>query len=117
MIREHDTAITEEQAIKAGGKLWGKYGKKRAYFNELENAIGLEINYYNTGNISSASLRGEKISNTKAGKILFMLNDAKVWYDFADNKFHGKADYGTRASDVTMEEVIASVEKMVANTL
>ena len=49
--------------------LWEKYNKRRLYL-DFAKIINLEVNRYNTGNISSAFLDGEKISNSKAYKYL-----------------------------------------------
>ena len=51
------------------GKIWEKYGKRRVYI-QIETALNIDVQYYNTGNISSASMNGEGISNSKAQKIL-----------------------------------------------
>lgn len=54
-------------------------GQTRHYINDwAEQAFGLEIARYNTGNISSAALNGERISNTKAARL-----GGKVWADEA----------------------------------
>lgn len=49
----------------------------RVYVNCWEEAIGLEVDYYNSGNIKRATLDGEKISNSAARRIL----SGKVWFD------------------------------------
>ena len=50
----------------------GKYGKKRIYFNDnqLAKVFGLVVARYKSGAIKNAELNGEKISNSKAGKII-----------------------------------------------
>lgn len=60
--------ITREQMIAIGGKLWND----RVYLNEPVWApmIELEIERYRTGNISSATLGGQRISNAKATRYL-----------------------------------------------
>ena len=50
-------------------KLREKYNKRRLYL-DFAKIINLEVDRYNTGNISSAFLDGEKISNSKAYKYL-----------------------------------------------
>jgi len=72
-----------------GGKLWEKHGKCRVYFEGayIANDYGLEWTRYNTGNISSASLNGERISNSECRRILDFFT-GKFWFDFADNDFH-----------------------------
>ena len=49
--------------------LWEKYNKRRLYL-DFAKIINLQVDRYNTGNISSAYLEGEKISNSKASKYL-----------------------------------------------
>ena len=65
--------ITDNQVEKIlsmnAGKIWEKYGKRRVYI-QIETALNIDVQYYNTGNISSASMNGEGISNSKAQKIL-----------------------------------------------
>lgn len=64
---------TEQKLIDCGEFIWEKYGKRRIYLNTAESFktfFGFEFSKYNSGNISRASLNGEKISNSKAAKIL-----------------------------------------------
>ncbi len=65
--------ITDKQVEKIlsmnAGKIWEKYGKRRVYI-QIETALNMDVQYYNTGNISSASINGEGISNSKAQKVL-----------------------------------------------
>ena len=59
-----------QQLIKDNShNLWEKYNKRRLYL-DFAKIINLEVDRYNTGNISSAYLEGEKISNSKASKYL-----------------------------------------------
>lgn len=69
--------ITREQMIAIGGKPWQpKQGPERIYLNEWHEMAGLEIERYHTGNIKSAYLDGEKISNIKA----YNLANGKVYF-------------------------------------
>jgi len=52
--------------------------QQRRYLDGWEQAIGLEIHRYHTGNVSSATLDGKHISNTEAR---FM--SGKAWLDDA----------------------------------
>lgn len=61
--------------------LWEKYNKRRLYL-DFAKIINLEVDRYNTGNISSAFLEGEKISNSKAYKYL----QGKAYIDLNTNK-------------------------------
>jgi len=94
-----------ETLVKIGGKEWQKNGKHRVYFNDLEGLAGLECSHYNTGNISSARLNGERISNSSARKIGQALCSAKIWYDVADQEFH----YSTYGGETIAREIIAEI--------
>lgn len=65
---------TPEQMINAGGSEWrSRDGSKyRVYFDVRAWAplIGLDVSYYNTGHISGATLDGEIVSNSRAGRIM-----------------------------------------------
>lgn len=79
--------MTLEEALKIGDE-WKNEKFHRIYFNGksfyevLEMEIGLSITRYGTGNISSASLNGEKISNGKAFKMI----PRKIYFDVNSNK-------------------------------
>ena len=84
------TQITDpmtRDALKKLGSEWGKSGKHRVYFNDLPELYGLDVRYYNTGNVSSATLDGEAISNSEAKRLLNRLT-GKFYFDFADGRFH-----------------------------
>jgi ArsR family metal-binding transcriptional regulator len=61
--------IIQELIKDKSNNIWEKYNKKRLYL-EWTKLVNLEIHRYNTGNISTAYLDGEKISNSKAYKYL-----------------------------------------------
>ena len=67
-----------QKAVELGGKLWNE---KRVYLNssEVKKIIGLEVSRYGTGNISGASINGEKCSNSRARKILNELEFGKSY--------------------------------------
>lgn len=79
------------EKLKKLGSEWEKEGYHRIYFNDLCELYGLELGYYNTGNISWASLDGEHISNSRARKIKNVLDFAKIYYDLnlGEFKFSG----------------------------
>jgi hypothetical protein len=84
----------ESKLIKAGGKEWQKGDKHRIYFNtrETSEAIGLKVDFYKTGNVSSATINGDHISNSRARGILFDLQNGGFHYDFLDSKFHWRSE-------------------------
>lgn len=73
MTSNQDTMI--QALIDLGGSRWTKGSYDRIYFNA--KALGLRCSYYKTGNISSATLGGEHISNSCARQ----LKAAKTFYD------------------------------------
>ena len=86
-----DMVLHEGVVPLIGGKKWvSSTGEVRYYFNDLENLVGLNLTFYGTGNISGATFNGERISNSKAKKILSSLIGAKVWYSQKDGKIHWK---------------------------
>jgi len=70
---------TAEQIIRIGGKEWRKHGKHRVYINApvLRHLLDLRVEYYNTGNIKHAELRGQHISNAEARRIL----DSEIYWE------------------------------------
>lgn len=72
-----------------GGSEWMKNGMHRVYFNDLPALYGLSCEHYGTGNISSAKLNGEGISNSHARKLISALS-GKFWYDVTSGTFQGQ---------------------------
>ncbi len=73
--------------LAAGGKRWSKYGKDRIYIDVT--TLGLEVEYYKTGNVSSAAWQGETISNADGRRLLC----SKVYVDCTDGSLHVDTDY------------------------
>ncbi|MFX1478316.1 MAG: DUF5661 family protein [Promethearchaeota archaeon] len=92
---EKDQKIIQTLEV-AGGNHWQKYGKNRVYFDapHLAKEMGYEWSNYKTGNISSATYKGEKISNSEMRRVLNDL-DCKLYYDLDDDKFHYQSGVGT----------------------
>lgn len=105
-----------EQLVQVGGKLWEKGNMRRVYFNDLAEWYGLDCSYYNSGNISSARLDGEPISNSQARRIAGELAMAKFWYDLCEGTFYGR---GLDADDIDLlaariRERVATLTEQVA---
>lgn len=83
--------ISEETINKFYGKLWEKNGIRRVYFNALEELFGLTISRYSSGNISSATLDGDSISNSDAKAFVAITNTGKFYYDL--NTLHLVAEH------------------------
>ena len=81
--------------VAAGGRRWQKNGKDRVYLPEaaLATALGLRTTHYGTGNISSATMNGERIANGRARDILSALAGAKFWYDVDSDQFHWATEW------------------------
>ena len=84
--------MTNLTTLESHGNLWEKEGMKRLYFNSafLAELLDFSFSRYGTGNISGASLKGAKLSNTKARKLLTQLDTGKCWYAYHDDSFHTK---------------------------
>lgn len=71
-----------------GGRRWQKNGMDRVYLNNWAEYAGLDLTYYNSGNISSASLGGRGIANGRAYNILGLVD--KLYFDALDGSLHVK---------------------------
>tara|TARA_R100001015_G_C4621950_1_gene179269 strand:+ start:1097 stop:1393 length:297 start_codon:yes stop_codon:yes gene_type:complete len=80
--------------------LWENYNKRRLYL-DWTKLVNLEIDRYNTGNISSAFLEGEKISNSKAYKYL----QGKAFIDLNTNKL--ECQYMNSEMILLLEETLS----------
>ena len=89
---------------------WEKNNTHRFYVNDVSNRLGLETSRYNTGNISHATLNGEKISNTKAAKLLSRCADTKIWWDVPTGKWQVKKS----ALGLTQEEISTVIDSIEA---
>ena len=58
-----------EELEKRGFNRWAKGDMDRLYFN-VEKSEYLDVDYYKSGNVSSAYLEGERISNAEAYRIM-----------------------------------------------
>lgn len=76
-------ALTAEEAVAAYPRIAGirawvpNRGAPRYYINNWPDLAGWNVAHYKTGNISSAVVRGERISNTQARARL----DARAWIE------------------------------------
>ena len=90
-MNEQETIRTLEEN---GGKLWEKADKRRVYFDAgvIASALGYSWSKYKSGQVSSATLSGERISNSEMKRVLDSLVYSKFWYDLTDGRFHWRAD-------------------------
>ena len=102
------------EILKELGNEWQKGEKRRIYFNSLGMFYGIETGRYNSGNISSATLNGERISNSEAKRILGRLLDCKVWYDVTDGKFWKSTPKGDNTAVQMCDVIIERIKQFVA---
>ena len=78
-----------------GGKLWERGDKHRVYFDTgmMLGRVGLDVETYKTGNISSAHFQGERISNSEAKRMIGAYRWAKLYYDLPRGKFYTSDPY------------------------
>lgn len=94
---------------RAETRLWIKpdTGEERHYLQNWREAIGLKVDWYNTGNIKSACLDGQWISNTRASRITM-----KPWFD-SDGKLHVdsfSSGRGTISLDEAKQRILQYVQ-------
>jgi len=94
------TQETISALVENGGREWQKGDLHRVYFNAaaIARLAGYEWETYNTGNLCTASLDGDAVSNNEMFKVLGALNDGKFWYDVPTGKFWSKC-ISTRAKN------------------
>jgi hypothetical protein len=63
------TPIPDEHAALIGRR-WERNGTVRYYINDWHTLVGLDVEFYGTGNVRSATFQGEPVSNTKATRLL-----------------------------------------------
>ena len=68
-----------EKLVEMGASRWTNYGKDRLYLRKCgDEIVGLELDYYKSGRISSTYLNGEKVSNHEACKIGYAYSNAYI---------------------------------------
>ena len=97
-----------------GANEWHKGNYNRLYLNEAVDAlIGLETECYKSGNIKSAWLKGERISNAEAGRIIERTCRAYIDLDTMElvsvNELLISAISEKEAEITAEEEVVAEV--------
>lgn len=100
-----DTMIAKLEA--KGGKRWIKGNMDRMYFNAT--VLGLELEYYKTGNIRDASFRGMGLSNSMGGRY----KAAKTYIDLATGTVHSDFDC---LADAVRELIAQAEEEIKAET-
>lgn len=102
------TNFTVEQLVNIGGNEWTGGTHHRVYFNDLRELFSeLKVHFYGTGNVSSATLNGQHISNTKARKMLTDLDIGKLYYDVNKGEFLHE-----NMSEEIADKVINQIKKL-----
>ena len=105
------SALTEKQiaAYEAKGfKRWTKGNMDRLYINAT--MLGLEVSYYKSGNVSSASWRGEGISNSAGYRLL----SSKVWVDVKTGELNVKTSFEPRSNAEVQTTVEDAARELVS---
>lgn len=94
------TTLSLNQLTAAGGRLWERDTMRRVYF-DCRALYGLTVTLYKTGNVCSACLDGERISNSEANRLGAVLGNTKLWVDLATGEVHlREAKYNPRGYEV-----------------
>ena len=101
--------------VSLGGKYWEKGNFKRVYFNfeVLLKVLGIEVDYYNTGNICSIYVGDEKWSNCQGKKLLDALRTSKVFYDLVTGEWKCDFKYATRAYRGYVEDAAEKLKEQL----
>lgn len=90
--------IEELEAL--GFKRWTKNGMDRLYVNA--SALGLNCEYYKTGNISDAWFDGDRISNSEARR----MKHSKTYIDIKTEKIYSDNDLlAKKAAEISNCEI------------
>ncbi|ABM39993.1 hypothetical protein [Polaromonas naphthalenivorans] len=110
------TGVTTEQLVAAGGNFWTNNARaQRFYFNDLDSLFGLKCSYYKTGNVFSATLDGDVISNGLARRILSDVGTLKVYFDMADLSLHIKSGNFRMSENYDYESILTEALLAHAN--
>lgn len=93
-----------EKLAAKGFNRWTKGKYDRMYINAKD--LGLDCEYYKTGNIHRATFRGEGISNSEA----YRMKAAKTYIDIATGEVISDNRYLKEATEEVLEAVKAEIE-------
>ena len=108
LTTETITTTLEAKLTKAGFSRWTKGNYDRLYINATK--CGLNLEYYNTGNIRGANVCGRSVSNS-AG---YRIKAGKIWYDLTDGEWYTK---GMDEAPELLDYAKAMLEGIVAEDL
>ena len=102
---EKSEMLNIEELENKGFNRWTKGAMDRLYFN-VEKSEYLDVDYYKSGNVSSAYLEGERISNAEAYRIM----SVKCFIDLKkDNEL--VVQYGNEESQKIVRELAEKAMK------
>lgn len=94
-------AFTVETMTAIGGNRWQRGSMDRVYINDWARFAGIEIEHYRSGSISSASIDGRGIANSRAGRLLGAID--RLYFDATDGQLyaqhHGADEFEIRYLD------------------
>ena len=104
MEKKSNEKTTEEKLEELGISAWECGEMKRYYVNaeHLESIFGLAVDFYKTGNIRSAALNGEGLSNRKAADLM----GQKIYFDAISGEWMQKTWAGVKALNDTLKNSI-----------
>ena len=108
MLKEKINLTEEgiEKLVALGATRWSKYGKDRIYLKNIAKELGLEFERYNTGNICSATFKGEVISNSKCGRMLGQMEKAFIDITTSEIVMEGREEEGQLLID-SLKEILS----------
>jgi|GEM_PF-3809776 len=101
-------------AKQIGGKVWQYEQLHRVYFSNLDSWYGFELTHYKTGNLQTARLDGELISNCKAKKVLATLAKIKIWLDVPTGKLWVDFQYDSVESEMAASKTLTAIKAAAA---
>jgi hypothetical protein len=114
--REIAMSADVAKLIAAGGKEWKSAdGKLHRIYFQVASLIGFECDKYKTGNISSATLAGQEISNSLASDYAALCADSKAWVDVSTGEINTKLGYSRRAN-ITSDDLKSALQNRI-NTI
>ena len=107
-LRKSHDADWISECIKLGAKRWTKGGHDRLYIDGMIYEVcDFKVSRYGTGNISSATLHGEDISNANAGR----LTNMSAYIDLKTGKMYSQ--YVTRQiCEECLGEIMAKIAEL-----
>jgi hypothetical protein len=99
--------ITRTAMINIGGSEWKGGKHRRVYLNDWKKLIGLEAEYYRSGNVAAATLDGAAISNSEYRRLLGTVDC--VYLDCVTGRLVIRQGWD-RARSLSLDEIKARIE-------